>query len=1049
MRCASCQRDNPDDAAFCNGCGRPVGSGGKTAPADTPPSLPDGDVGPADERKQVTVLFADVKGSVELAGGLDVEAWRQIMERFFTILGEGVRRYEGTIMQFTGDGVMAVFGAPVAHEDHARRACYAALHLTRTVGEYALELRRTRGLGFWIRMGLNSGEVVVGNIGESYAAVGLTVGLAARMEELAEPGKVYVTESTASQVSGFFRLTDLGTFRIKGVAEPMRVHELVGPGDVRTRLDVSRARGFSRFVGRREEMNALEAALARAEDGDGNVVGVVGEPGVGKSRLCDEFVRRARASGIKVIEAHGVSHGRSTPFVPVLELLRGYFGIGERDGPVAVRQKIAGSLLLLDERFREDLPLVFEFLGVPDPDLPYPAYDAESRQARLLGLVGHLLRARSNRGPALVLVEDLHWLDPGSEAYIEHLARGVPSTRTFLLVNFRSGYHAAWMDEPDYSEIPLGPLAAEAVAELLDDLLGPDPAMSGLAGRIQARTGGNPFFVEEVVRSLVEAGSLVGERGNYRLAERIDESTIPASVESVLAARIDRLAEREKVVLQMASVIGVQFPERVLWRVAAREDAEPAATLRQLVRADFLTEVALYPEAEYAFRHPLTQEVAYRSQLASRRAQIHADVARAIEELYDDRLDEHAALVAHHWAQGGDGLRAARWSRRAADWAGNSDPGAAVRHWRMVREHLAALEPSDEREDLAIASCLGILGVGAHLGLGEDEAHALFREGRELAKRHGEARSLARLLLVFARLRGQAGCVEEAVGYSVEAAALAEGAGWRGLRLAAAVNISHWCWQVARWQEALDAIDRSLADPPGNLRVGAEHLGYSPYIWLSMHRGRLLPWLGRLEEAAEALERAMRLARDHDEMEILCWAHQARVDLAWLTGDGAAAIAHARRAVEIADRVGASILIRWSSAYVLGRAHLLRDEWSEAQEALERSLHLMRKARTGLHVEGLVLAALAEAHLGAGDAAAALPEAERAVEVSRERGLSVSHVRARLVLASVLIELGRRDRAEIILDEAAAELPATGAVVLEPFVQAVRDRLSEKTRGTP
>jgi class 3 adenylate cyclase len=566
----------------------------------------------------VTVLFADVKSHMDMAERVEIEAWHLTMDRFFVILCEGVHRFEGTVTQFTGDGVMALFGAPIAHEDHARRACYAALHLGETLAAYAAELRRGQGLNFSVRIGLNSGEVVVGSIGEDlrvdYTAIGHSVGLAKRMEQLAEPGKIYLTENAAALASGYFQLADLGEFEIKGAARPLRVYELQGVGELRTRLDMSRMRGFTRFVGRQDEMATLEAALALALEGRGQVVGVVGEAGVGKSRLCYEFAQYCRARDIPVREAHGLAHGKAVPFLPVLELMRGFYGISERDGGEAAREKIAGRLLLLDTTLEEALPLMFEFMGVPDPERPSPVTDAEARQRQLFAVLKRGMQARSEREPAVHLMEDLHWFDGGSEAWVEAWVEAVPSTRTLLLVNFRPDYHAPWMQKSYYRQLPLLPLGPEAIEELLRDLLGSDPSLWDLSSRIQERTRGNPFFMEEVVMALVESGSLEGMKGAYRLVKPPSDEEMPTAVQTLLAARIDRLADREKRILQTASGIGKEFAELVLRRVADLPEGPLMAALDALTSAEFVYEQALYPEATYAFKHPLTQEVAYRSQ---------------------------------------------------------------------------------------------------------------------------------------------------------------------------------------------------------------------------------------------------------------------------------------------------------------------------------------------------------------------------------------------------------------------------------------------------
>jgi class 3 adenylate cyclase len=386
----------------------------------------------------VTVLFADVKGSMDLAEQVDPEEWHRILNRFFQILTDGVHRFEGTVNQYTGDGIMALFGAPIAHEDHAQRGCYAALYLRDELRRYAQEVKREHGLGFSVRMGINSGEVVVGKIGDDlrmdYTAQGQTVGLAARLEQLASPDTVYVSQHTSSLVSGYFELENLGAFNVKGVREPVGVHQLRDIGRLHTRLDVARARGLSKFVGRVSEMAALEAALTRANEGQGQVVGVVAEAGTGKSRLCFEFAERSRSRGIAVRETHGVAHGKMIPFLPILQLLRDYFGITQRDSDETARDKIAGRVVRLDPGLADRLPLLLDFLGVPDPVQPAPSMDSEAREQQIFALIRSLMHARSEREPAVFIIEDLHWIDGASEAFVQNLVDSVPGTRTLLVV---------------------------------------------------------------------------------------------------------------------------------------------------------------------------------------------------------------------------------------------------------------------------------------------------------------------------------------------------------------------------------------------------------------------------------------------------------------------------------------------------------------------------------------------------------------------------------------------------------------------------------------
>jgi class 3 adenylate cyclase len=691
-KCPSCGFENAQGIKFCGECGKPLSEASKQGPSPDPRSYTPKHLAEKiltsrsaleGERKQVTVLFADVKGSMDLAEQVDPEEWHKIMDRFFAILSEGVHRFEGTINQYTGDGIMALFGAPIAHEDHAQRACYSALHLREALRRYAGEIRLEHGLGFSVRMGINSGEVVVGKIGDDlrmdYTAQGQTVGLAARMEQMADPGKALLAESTARLVSGYFALRDLGETRIKGQGEPLHVFELEALGRVRTRLDVSRARGFTRFVGRANEMAILEAALERAVAGSGQVVGVVADPGLGKSRLCSEFAEHCRAREIRVYEARGVAHGKGIPWLPILESLRAYFGITEQDSATGARDKIAGDPLAR-ETLVEGLPLMFDFLGVPDPERPVPPLSPEARQKQFFDVMRRLSRTRSAREPAVHLFEDLHWFDRASEEFIESLVEISPANRTLVLLNFRPEFRASWMQRSYYQQLPLLPLGPEAIEQLLTDLLGTDSSLRRLTELIRERTGGNPFFIEEIVQSLAETGFLLGTRGAYRLCKPVEKIGLPATVQGVLAARIDRLPEREKRLLQTASVIGKNFSEPILRRVADLGDRDLPGALHALMDAEFVYENALYPEAEYAFKHPLTQEVAYGSQLGDRRSQTHAAVARAIHDSYPDKLEERASELAYHWENAGDALEAARWHRRAALRTARTNVAGAARH---------------------------------------------------------------------------------------------------------------------------------------------------------------------------------------------------------------------------------------------------------------------------------------------------------------------------------------------------------------------------------
>ena len=1064
MRCPACEHSNPVGSRYCNRCGAELGTA-RSAPQDsprryTPRHLADKILTTRSalegERKQVTVLFADVKGSLDLAAQLDPEEWHRIMDRFFQILASGVHRFEGTVNQYTGDGIMALFGAPIAHEDHARRACYAALHLTDELRRYADELRLHQELNFSVRMGLNSGEVVVGRIGDDlrmdYTAQGQTVGLAARMEHLAEPGKVFLTRHTAELVKGFFELRDLGKASVRGAEEPVRIYELEGVGQLRTRLDVSRSRGFSRFVGREDEMAQLEVALEHAIDSEGGVVALVGEPGVGKSRVGFEFLERCRERGLLLYRGHALSHTRSVPFLPVLELMRDYFGISEQDGDETARDKIAGRAVRLDESSTDALPLLFDFLGVPDPSRPAPLTDLAARESRLFEVVSRLLQARSAREPTVLMIDDLHWIDSGSERFIGHLVDSLPQTRTLLLLITRPEYRAPWAGRPYYRELSLAPLAPAATAELLAELLGADPSVRKLPDLIEQRTGGNPFFIEEVVQALVDSGALVGPRGAHRLALPLEELRVPDSVQALLAARIDRLPEAEKRLLQTASVIGKQFGEALLETVAELPRLELAVLLQRLLAGEFIYEEALYPEPEYSFKHPLTQEVTYGTQLRAGRTRTHAAVARAIEAADPAKTDEQSALIAHHWEAAGEALLAARSHRRAAEWAGVRHPAEALDHWQRVPELLRTLPESAETNALGVEAYVRILLLGLRLGMSEEEAAEIFDEGRVLASRADDPHLLAGLLYRYGALRGTEGAIEEALEFSRQVLNLGVRTRDPALLWAARVGVAHWSHYLGRLREGLLVIDRALADAPDDLDVGTEFLGYRPIIGLRMYRGMHLSLMGRLEEADAWLQRALRSAEDAGEVELPGWVRLHQGKLAYYRGDADLALAHGRAGLEAAERTGSGFGAV-QAYHALGCAHLLRQEWTEVIDMSRTGLELARRTRTGLFLEAELLVHLAEGQLGSGEWALARSSVREAVAVARRRGTRVAESMALLVEARLLTRTragSARGRVLGALRAAQSLIDHTGARTLEPFVHLERANLAHATgdRGT-
>jgi class 3 adenylate cyclase/tetratricopeptide (TPR) repeat protein len=984
----------------------------------------------AGERKQVTVLFCDIQGSMELAESMDPELWRALLDRFLGIVSEAVHGYEGTVSRFTGDGAMALFGAPIAHEDHARRACHAALRLRDALAEHGQELRAEHGLEFAVRLGLNSGEVVVGAVGEDlqmdYTAVGHTVGLARGMEALAEPGRPYLTQHTAGLVGGYFELEDLGELHVGGARDPVHAYGLMSAGSARTRVDAAAGRGLSPLVGRKPELAALEAALVRAGQ-SGQVVGVVAEPGMGKSRLCREFSERCRERGLEVAVGGGVAHGRRVPLLPVIEMLRGYFGISEYDDPPAARTTIASALR--DEADRDLLPVLFEFLGAPDPERPVPAQMApEARQRALFAAMRRLVEAAGGERPGVLLVEDLHWLDPGSEAFLAHLVDSLPGARALLVVTFRPEYQADWMRRSYYEQLPLAPLEREQTARLVKALTGSEPSLDGLAELVAERTGGNPFFIEEVVQGLAEGGSLEGARGDYRLAHAIEEIEIPASVQALLAARIDRLPEHEKAVLQCAAVIGRAFSEPVLRRVTGLPEQELAATLQALAGAELVYEQVLHPEARYAFRHPLTQEVAYRSQLREPRARTHAAAAGALEQQYPDRQDELAAVISSHWEQAHAPLHAARWGARAAAWAGQRHPADALRHWRRVRTLVGDTPDSAHAAGLALAACIWILQLGSRLRLPDDEIEPLYREARQLAAATGDGSAMAMVLGAYGFAQGASGRLEDAIASTRDAQDLAERAG--NLELQVTLSAGIWLGLAGRNREALAEFDRLLDAAGDDPQLGRNTTGTSAPILATVQRGRALLELGRLDEARAAIDKALRLAREHDDLECLGFAQASLGRLSYFTGEPGDALDHGRNGLQLAERIG-SPFSRAIARAGLAHAHLARGEHDQALAVAEEAIEIAREGSASA-LDALLLGLLAEARLGFRDLKGARAAAAEGAATAVTLGARVHEASCRLSLGRALLPESPSDaQAEL---ERALKLARDEGPVLIPHI---------------
>jgi class 3 adenylate cyclase/tetratricopeptide (TPR) repeat protein len=749
--CANCGAQLSATAKFCSECAHPAGPAASPTPqrfrapeAYTPKHLAEkiltSKTTPEGERKQVTVLFADLKGSMELLADRDPEEARKLLDPVIEHMMEAVHRYEGTVNQVMGDGIMALFGAPLALEDHAVRGCYAALWMQEMVKRYAEDVRRAEGVAIQIRVGLNAGEVVVRSIGSDlkmdYTAVGQTTNLAARMEQLATPGSILITAEGLRLAEGYVEVKPLGPVNVKGMGAPVDVYEVVGAGPVRTRLQASTSRGLTRFVGRDAEVEQLCQAQEQAKAGRGQVVAVVGEPGVGKSRLFYEFLRSHRIHGWLVLESTSVSYGKATSYLPVIELLRAYCRIESRDDTRTVRAKVTGTLLALDRTLEDAIAPVLTLLDALPAGDDFPALDPVYRRQLTLAAIKRVLLRESQVQPVLLVFEDLHWVDEETQATLDALVEGLPSARVLLCVNYRPEYRHGWGSKTYYRQLRVDPLPPESAGELLQGLVGNDPELYQLKQLLIERTEGNPFFLEESVRTLVETGTLVGERGQYRLGRAAETIQIPASVQAILAARIDRLAPDDKRLLQTAAAIGMDVPFALVHPISGWPDEQLRSSLARLQRAEFIYEATLFPELIYTFKHALTHEVAYGSLLSERRRNLHACIVPAMERLAIGRLDEEVERLAHHAFRGGVWDKAVGYlqqaGRKAASRSAHREATAAFEQALVALQHLPETRETIER--------------GIDLKLDLEFGLFLRAEARRCLEILGEADAAARVL---------------------------------------------------------------------------------------------------------------------------------------------------------------------------------------------------------------------------------------------------------------------------------------------------------------
>jgi class 3 adenylate cyclase/predicted ATPase/ribosomal protein L40E len=874
--CSSCGAVNPADANFCRKCGKALGAGAAASPASATKATntPRVEVTPErqtaegldGERKTVTALFADIKGSMELIEDLDPEEARRLVDPALKLMIDAVHRYEGYVAQSTGDGIFALFGAPVAHEDHPQRALLASLKMQEDIKRYASKLREEGRAPIEIRVGVNTGEMVVrsiqtGELRAEYTPIGHSTSLAARMQALAPTGSIAVSEHTQKLVEGYFAFKALGPTRVKGVSEPVNIYELIGLGPLRTRLQMSAWRGLSRFVGRNREIEEMKRALERSKGARGQVVAAMGEAGLGKSRLFFEFKAVAQNSCL-VLEAFSVSHGKASAYLPIIELLKDYFDLIPEDDERRRREKIGGKVLMLDRTLEDTLPYVFALLGVEEPGGMLGQIAADLRRRRTLDAIKRILLRESLNQPLIVIFEDLHWIDEQTQALLNLFVESIGTAKILMLVNYRPEYSHSWGSKTYYTQLRLDPLGRESAEELLSALMSDAVELQPLKRLIIEKTEGNPFFIEEIVRALFDQGVLV-RNGAIKVTRSMSEIHIPPTVQGILTSRIDRLPADEKGLLQTLAVIGKEFPLGLVRGVTRKPDEELERMLAALQLSEFIYEQPAFPESSYTFKHALTQEVAYGSLLMERRKSLHEGTARQIEGLFNSRLEDHYGDLAHHYSCSGSSLKALEYLQLAAQQAiERSANTEAINHLTAAVHLLNTLPdtPQRDREELALQMMLGPVLI-ATKGNAALEVGVVYKRALQLGRKSGEDARLFPVLFglrSFHLIRGE---LQPAFELAQQLVSLAESVQDSGLLVEAHLAQGNSLFLFGKLIPALEHMERgiSLYDPQTH-HVHAFLYGLDPGVFCLARTAWLLELLGHSDQASKRMAEALALA---------------------------------------------------------------------------------------------------------------------------------------------------------------------------------------------
>jgi class 3 adenylate cyclase/tetratricopeptide (TPR) repeat protein len=1054
MHCLACRLDNPSQNRHCERCGarlavpcskcgsqnsataRFCGSCGASLETLPPPPEPGRTHSVTGERKQATVLFADIVNSTQLVAGLDPEQAMEQLQPAVSKMCVAVERFDGTVVRTLGDGIMALFGVPRAQEGHALLACEAALAMREAFphNEGALKLR----------IGLHSGEVVAdltdAHLNKQWGVHGATIHLASRLQQIAEPNGICLTEECYTLVRAHCDVRSLGRHLIKGFPETIEIYGLLG---LKPAVGSQQFRGMNltSFRGRSHEMTVLQSALRSTQAGDTKVVGISGPPGCGKSRLCYEFAESCRDRLVPVFEARALTYGHARPLQPVLEFLRLFFGVLPTDDPIKTRSRIFERLFSIAATLTTDLELLYEFLGVP-ADNPPSSLSPKARQERLFSLIRETVRS-NGATPSLIIFEDLHWLDEASEDFVEMLVDAVANTRTMVVLNYRESYTARWMTRSYYRQLSLPELSTAEIGELVQELIGTRSELSDIRRRVVGRSGGNPFFAEELVRSLVDNGALLGTRGSYQLGVNLREGILPPTIYAVIGERIDHLGASEKRILQISATIGNEFPLAVLEHVSGRRLVEIECVLHRLSDAGLVQEQPRIDGRQFAFRHPLIQEATYATQLKARRSALHSLVAEALESHYRQRLDEFAGLISHHHEAAGQLLEAAKYSARAATWIGTTNSDQAAKHWHKVRLLLQSQPRSKAVDKLRIMASARIVTLGWRSGMTVKEAKPFIDEALSWARAIDDRMMQTLLLAADGRI-----CAADAADMYVErvreALSLINPRKHVGRTATLNAMLSQAYTFAGMLKDALTANTAALQQISTIEEFDLQFLGFDVEQWATALRGRILIRLAQFADAQRCLDKLLQAEGTIIDPAVRFLPHLAYLDLAWFRHDAGLAEKHASRVAEIADRSAVPYLHVCAYA-ATGLSKLIKHDFNGAVEQITLGLKFARRAAAGLEYEPEMLALLADANCQRGDRARAIALAKDAIDVARRRGARLAECRASITYGSALVAehgIEKCDEAEKMFCRAKDLIRISGAKIYEPLLHLERGRIT-------